>query len=68
MILHYIRHGDPVYNPNQLTALGERQAEACPPNIKTVFSIKISPPVLPVDFCLCRYAFQKSMNIIISYF
>lgn len=28
MILYYIRHGDPIYHPNQLTALGERQAEA----------------------------------------
>ena len=28
MLLYYIRHGDPIYNPNQLTHLGERQAEA----------------------------------------
>ena len=28
MILYYIRHGDPIYNPNQLTPLGHRQAEA----------------------------------------
>ena len=28
MILYYIRHGDPIYHPNQLTPLGERQAEA----------------------------------------
>jgi len=28
MILYYIRHGDPIYNPNQLTSLGLRQAEA----------------------------------------
>ncbi|MBR3978051.1 MAG: histidine phosphatase family protein [Oscillospiraceae bacterium] len=28
MLFFYIRHGDPVYNPNQLTPLGERQAEA----------------------------------------
>lgn len=28
MLLYYIRHGDPIYNPNQLTPLGERQAEA----------------------------------------
>lgn len=28
MILYYVRHGDPIYDPNQLTALGERQAEA----------------------------------------
>ena len=28
MILYYVRHGDPIYHPNQLTALGERQAEA----------------------------------------
>ena len=28
MILYYVRHGDPIYKPDQLTPLGERQAEA----------------------------------------
>ncbi len=28
MILYYIRHGDPIYNPDSLTELGKRQAEA----------------------------------------
>lgn len=28
MLLLYIRHGDPIYNPNSLTPLGRRQAEA----------------------------------------
>lgn len=28
MLLYYIRHGDPIYSPNSLTPLGERQAEA----------------------------------------
>ena len=28
MLLFYIRHGDPIYNPDQLTPLGHRQAEA----------------------------------------
>ena len=28
MLLYYIRHGDPVYEPDSLTALGHRQAEA----------------------------------------
>ncbi len=28
MILYYVRHGDPIYNPDSLTPLGERQAEA----------------------------------------
>jgi len=28
MLLFYIRHGDPIYSPDQLTALGQRQAEA----------------------------------------
>lgn len=28
MIFFYIRHGDPIYNPDSLTPLGERQAEA----------------------------------------
>ena len=28
MLLYYIRHGDPIYNPDSLTPLGHRQAEA----------------------------------------
>ena len=28
MLLFYVRHGDPIYNPNSLTPLGRRQAEA----------------------------------------
>jgi len=28
MILYYIRHGEPIYKPNQLTPFGKRQAEA----------------------------------------
>jgi probable phosphoglycerate mutase len=28
MLLYYIRHGDPIYEPDQLTPLGHRQAEA----------------------------------------
>ena len=28
MLLFYIRHGDPIYDPDQLTPLGKRQAEA----------------------------------------
>ena len=28
MIFYYIRHGDPIYSPDSLTPLGERQAEA----------------------------------------
>lgn len=28
MILYYIRHGDPIYDPDSLTPLGKRQAEA----------------------------------------
>ena len=28
MLLFYLRHGDPVYSPDSLTPLGERQAEA----------------------------------------
>ncbi len=28
MLLYYVRHGDPIYDPNQLTPLGQRQAEA----------------------------------------
>lgn len=28
MILYYVRHGDPIYNPDSLTELGHKQAEA----------------------------------------
>ncbi len=28
MLLFYIRHGDPIYNPDSLTELGEKQADA----------------------------------------
>ena len=28
MLLYFIRHGDPIYNPDSLTPLGHRQAEA----------------------------------------
>jgi probable phosphoglycerate mutase len=28
MILYYVRHGDPIYDPDSLTPLGQRQAEA----------------------------------------
>ncbi len=28
MLLFYVRHGEPIYNPDSLTALGQRQAEA----------------------------------------
>ena len=28
MLIYYIRHGDPIYNPDSLTELGEKQAEA----------------------------------------
>ena len=28
MLLYFIRHGDPIYNPDSLTPLGEKQAEA----------------------------------------
>lgn len=28
MLLYYVRHGDPIYNPDSLTELGHRQAEA----------------------------------------
>ena len=28
MIIYYVRHGDPIYNPDQLTPLGEKQAES----------------------------------------
>lgn len=28
MLLYYVRHGNPIYNPDSLTPLGERQAEA----------------------------------------
>ena len=35
MIFFYIRHGDPVYNPDSLTPLGKRQAEALAKRLAT---------------------------------
>ncbi len=31
MILYYVRHGDPIYDPDSLTELGKKQAEALAP-------------------------------------
>ena len=28
MLLFYVRHGDPIYDPDMLTPLGKRQAES----------------------------------------
>ena len=28
MIFYYVRHGDPIYDPDSLTELGHKQAEA----------------------------------------
>ncbi len=33
MLLFYIRHGDPIYNPDSLTEQGSRQAEALAPRL-----------------------------------
>lgn len=33
MLLYIIRHGDPIYNPDSLTELGHRQAEALVPRL-----------------------------------
>lgn len=35
MILYYVRHGDPIYNPDSLTPLGHRQAEAVAKRLAT---------------------------------
>lgn len=35
MLLYYFRHGDPIYNPDSLTPLGERQAEALAKRVAT---------------------------------
>lgn len=35
MLLYYVRHGDPIYNPDCLTPLGKRQAEAVGKRIAT---------------------------------
>ena len=34
MILYYIRHGDPIYNPDSLTELGHKQAKALSDRLK----------------------------------
>lgn len=43
MLLYYVRHGDPIYDPDSLTPLGHRQAEAvahrlCAHGVSQVFS------------------------------
>lgn len=35
MLLFFVRHGDPIYNPDQLTPLGQRQAEAIAKRLNT---------------------------------
>ncbi len=35
MLLYYIRHGNPIYNPDSLTPLGHRQAEAVAKRLAT---------------------------------
>ena len=35
MILFYVRHGDPIYDPDSLTPLGKRQAEAAAKRLAT---------------------------------
>lgn len=35
MIIYYVRHGDPIYNPDSLTSLGYRQAEAVAKRLAT---------------------------------
>ena len=35
MILFYVRHGDPIYDPDSLTSLGKRQAEAVAKRLAT---------------------------------
>ena len=41
MILFYVRHGDPIYNPDSLTELGEKQAEALVSRMKVCNPEKI---------------------------
>ena len=57
MLLFYVRHGDPIYSPDSLTPLGERQAEAIAKrlslygiddiytSVQTVLFLPQSPPV-----------------------
>lgn len=41
MLLYYVRHGDPIYNPDSLTPLGQRQAEAVGKRLATYGMDKI---------------------------
>ena len=41
MLLFYVRHGDPIYNPDSLTELGEKQAEALVSRMKVCNPEKI---------------------------
>ena len=65
MILYYVRHGDPIYNPNQLTPLGERQAEAVAKRLAVygIDRIYSSPSnrALQTAEPLCQIVKQKAM-------
>ena len=39
MKLYLVRHGDPIYNPDSLTPLGERQAEAVSKSYPDFFEV-----------------------------
>jgi len=41
MLLFYVRHGDPIYNPDSLTDLGQKQAEALVSRMKVCNPDKI---------------------------
>ena len=73
MILYYVRHGDPIYEPDSLTPLGEEQAKKLQRGIPavpltslsaslTAFANDVEPSLV---FAQLVYALGKSSDVLI---
>lgn len=70
MLLFYVRHGDPVYNPDSLTPLGHEQAKAlakrfatygldrvfCSPSVRAVQTAEPTCALLKKEMTVCPWA------------
>lgn len=56
MLLFYVRHGDPIYNPDELTPLGRRQAESVAKRLRLYGVDRIYATRESASYGLCRYA------------